>query len=73
MENKIMREIYTEYLDNLTFRIRHNRTLNDIEKQIIQQLILNESIKISKLNEMEKLEKMSEEIREVIEELEKEG
>lgn len=73
MENKIMREIYREYLDNLTFRIRHNCTLNDIEKQIIQELILNESIKISKLNEMEELEKMSEEIREVIEELEKEG
>lgn len=73
MENKIMREIYTEYLDNLTFRIRHNNTLNDTEKQIIQELILNESIRINRLNEIEELEKMSEEIREVIEELEKEG
>lgn len=66
MENELIRKIYIEYLDNLTFRIRHNRTLNSTEKQILQELIFNESIRISRFNEMK-------ELREVLEELEKEG
>ena len=73
MESELIRKIYIEYLDNLTFRIRHNRTLNSTEKQILQELIFNESIRISRFNEMKELEKMSKEIREVLEELEKEG
>lgn len=66
MENELIRKIYIEYLDNLTFRIRHNRTLNSTEKQILQELIFNESIRISRFNEMK-------ELREVLEKLEKEG
>lgn len=73
MENELIRKIYTEYLDNLNFKIRHISTLNSTEKQILQELIFNESIRISRFNEMKELEKMSEEIREVLEELEKEG
>lgn len=73
MESELIIKIYTEYLDNLNFKIRHISTLNSTEKQILQELIFNESIRISRFNEMKELEKMSEEIREVIEELEKEG
>ena len=66
MENELIRKIYTEYLDNLNFKIRHISTLNSTEKQILQELIFNESIRISRFNEMK-------ELREVLEELEKEG
>lgn len=66
MESELIRKIYTEYLDNLNFKIRHISTLNSTEKQILQELIFNESIRISRFNEMK-------ELREVLEELEKEG
>ena len=66
MGSELIRKIYTEYLDNLNFKIRHISTLNSTEKQILQELIFNESIRISRFNEMK-------ELREVLEELEKEG
>lgn len=66
MESELIRKIYTEYLDNLNFKIRHISTLNNTEKQILQELIFNESIRINRFNEMK-------ELREVLEELEKEG
>ena len=67
MDSTVIRNVYIEYLDNLTFRIRHNHTLNDTEKQISQELIFNESIRISSFDEevekMEQREKRCEELR----------
>ena len=71
MESELIRKIYTEYLDNLNFKIRHISTLNNTEKQILQELIFNESIRINSFYiKVKKLEKRA---RKIGRKLEKEG
>jgi hypothetical protein len=63
MESELIRKIYTEYLDNLNFKIRHISILNSTEKQILQELIFNESIRINSFYiKVKKLEKKAKRI-----------
>lgn len=74
MESELIRKIYTEYLDNLNFKIRHISTLNSTQKQILQELIFNESIRINSFYiKVNKLEKRAKKIGRKLEKLKKEG
>ena len=69
MNSTVTRNVYIEYLDNLNFKIRHISTLNSTEKQLLQELIFNESKKAINFDiQMEivkKLVKTWEETREI--------
>lgn len=59
MNSTVTRNVYIEYLDNLNFKIRHISTLNSTEKQLLQELIFNESKKAINFNkQMENVKKM---------------
>lgn len=59
MDSTVIRNVYIEYLDNLNFKIRHISTLNSTEKQLLQELIFNESKKAINFNkQMENVKKM---------------
>lgn len=74
MESELIRKIYTEYLDNLNFKIRHISTLNSTEKQILQELIFNESIRINSFYiKVNKLEKKARKISRKLEKIKYEG
>ena len=59
MDSTVIRNVYIEYLDNLNFKIRHISTLNSTEKQLLQELIFNESKKAINFDkQMENVKKM---------------
>lgn len=69
MDSTVIRNVYIEYLDNLNFKIRHISTLNSTEKQLLQELIFNESKKAinfdKQMENVKKMVKTWEETREI--------
>ena len=69
MDSTVIRNVYIEYLDNLNFKIRHISTLNSTEKQLLQELIFNESKKAinfdKQMENVKKMVKTWEEAREI--------
>lgn len=77
MKIDIVRKIFTEIFENLSFKVRHTPSLTDFEKKILQELLFNEMVRTNERLERksteENIKKLKKRAEKIGRKLEKEG
>lgn len=77
MKIDIVRKMFTEIFENLSFKVKHTPSLTDFEKKILQELLYNETVRTNERLERksteENMKKLKKRAKKIGRKLEKEG